>query len=633
MSTRFPLLLAPLDLRGKRLPSRVVLTAHTVSLGQDHVPGDRARGYYEARAAGGAGMIVMEPLPVLPNGGVTPQNYRYDDERFVPALRRVVDAVHEHGTVFVSQLYHMGSNADPLAGDSERWAPGPGLAPGGPDGLRAMDAEDIGTLVDGHVRAARAAIAGGADGVECMFAYDTLVDQFLSAERNRRDDAYGGALAGRARLAREILHALRAELGPDRLLGITVTAAMEGYEEAVAHLAAECDIDYAGVGHGNYELPFLIVPPMEVEPGHGVPFAARARRAAPGLAILAEGRINRPEIGEQALADGACDLVGMTRALLVDPLVPRRARDGETERIRECIGYNLCVARRYRKFPVACVQNPAMGFERTLGDLSPAPERRDVLVVGAGLAGLETARVAAERGHRVTVLERDGVPGGQVRLISRLPVQGPFAELIDWRVRELARLGVELVLGIDADADTCARRTPDVVVIATGADPTALAGSTPAADVLAGAPTGDGPVVVLDFEGHRKGSGVAETLAGAGREVTLVALGPSALAALTHSTVGVLALRRLAALGVGLVEGHRLVAVEDGTVRLARVYDGTPLALATRAVVHASPHTPADALVHELGATAIPVRAVGDARAPRLVEDAIADGYAAGLAL
>jgi len=170
-------------------------------------------------------------------------------------------------------------------------------------------------------------------------------------------------------------------------------------------------------------------------------------------------------------------------------------------------------------------------------------------------------------------------------------------------------------------------------VIATGADPTPLAGSLPAADVLTGASPADGPVVVLDFEGHRKGGGVAETLAAAGREVTLVALGPAALSALAHSSVGMLALRRLAGLGAGLVEGHRLVAIERDEVQLARVYDGAPLALPAGAVVHASPHTPADGLVRELRERALEVHAIGDARAPRLVEDAIGDGYRVALAI
>jgi 2,4-dienoyl-CoA reductase-like NADH-dependent reductase (Old Yellow Enzyme family) len=586
---RFPHLFAPLELRGRRLPSRAVFTAHTVSYAQDHVPGERARAYYEARAAAGIGMIVMEPLPVLPNAGMTPQNYRHRDERFVPGLRRVVDAVHAHGAVFVSQLFHMGANADPFAADAERWAPSPGLAPGGPDGVRAIDEQDMETLVDGHLHAARAALAAGADGVECMFAYDTLVDQFLSPVRNRRTDAYGGPLENRARLAAAILDALRAEVGPDRLVGLTVTAALPGYEEAVAHLTARCEIDYVGVGHGNYEQPHLVVPPMELPPGHGVPFAARAKAAAPDAVILAEGRINRPEIAEQALADGACDLAGMTRALIADPQILVKARAGQGERIRACVGYNLCIARRFRKFSVACLQNPASGAEGEIGTLGPAAAPRDVLVVGAGLAGLEAARVAAERGHRVRMLEREDEPGGQVRLLARLPRQEPFGELVEWRVSELDRLGATLELGVDVDAETAAARAPDAVLVATGADPAPLEGSVPAAAVLAGAGLPDGPVVVLDLEGHRKGSGVAEVLAGQGRDVTLVALTSPTLAVLVSAAIAPLSLGRLAALGVELVEGHRLAAVGDGAVRLTRVYDGSERVLEAAAVVHGLP--------------------------------------------
>src|SRR4029077_11013171 len=170
--------------------------------------------------------------------------------------------------------------------------------------------------------------------------------------------------------------------------------------------------------------------------------------------------------------------------------------------------------------------------------------------------------------------------------------------------------------------------------VATGAAPTALAGSTPAALVLAGAaPLMDGPVVVLDFEGHRKGAGGAVVLAAAGRKVTLVALGAVALGALASYTVAPLALRRLAENGVGLVEGHRLLSIEDAAVHLERLYDGTRVRLEAGAVVHASPHTPRDALAAELRARSIAVRAIGDARAPRLVEDAIRDGYAAALAI
>jgi NADPH-dependent 2,4-dienoyl-CoA reductase/sulfur reductase-like enzyme len=394
----------------------------------------------------------------------------------------------------------------------------------------------------------------------------------------------------------------------------------------VSHLAERCDIDYVGVGNGNYEQQHLLVPPMEIEPGFGVQFARRVKQAVPSLAVLAEGRINRPQIGEQALADGSCDLVGMTRALIADPRLPERARRGETERIRECVAYNLCIGRRLRKFPIACVQNPAAGHEEALGTLEPAGASRRVIVVGAGVAGLEAARVAAERGHDVTVLERESEPGGQVRDLARLPLQAPFAELVGWRVAELARLGVAIELGVQCDEATIAARAPDAVIIATGSSPSELAGSIAAVEVVRGHHV-DGPVVVLDFEGHRKAAGTAEVLARAGHTTTLVALNGPALGGLVASVVSVLSLGRLRDAGVRLVEGHRLVSVGDGAVTLARIYDGAPLVLEAAAVVHAAPNVADDRLVDALRMRMRAVHAIGDARAPRLVEDAIRDGY------
>ena len=297
--------------------------------------------------------------------------------------------MHAHGTVFVSQLYHLGPNADPVATMRELWSVSGGPPPGGgPGSMHELDEHDIEELVEGHVRAARTALAAGVDGVECMFAYDTLVDGFMSEARNRRSDEYGGSLENRMRVAREILDTLRAAIGDEPLLGVTVTASMPGYVEAVAHLAERCDVDYFGIGNGDYDSLDLLMPTLDYEPGFGVPFARAVKQAVPDAVVIAEGRITRPEVGERALADGSCDLVGMTRAQIADPELVRKAAAGEDDEIRECVGLNICVARRLSKFPIACVQNPDAGFE-----LRPAsaPRRR---------RGTWSSSAAASRGSR-----------------------------------------------------------------------------------------------------------------------------------------------------------------------------------------------------------------------------------------
>jgi 2,4-dienoyl-CoA reductase-like NADH-dependent reductase (Old Yellow Enzyme family) len=631
LGSEFPLLLSPLSLRGHGLRNRVVFTAHTASFSEDGVPGTRARAYYEARAAGGAGLIVMEPLPVLQSAGVTPQNYRFEDDRFVPALRMTVDAVHAHGTTFVSQLYHLGPNADPLATMRDRWSVSGGPPPdGGPGTLHELDERDIDELVDGHIRAAHSALAAGVDGVECMFAYDTLVDGFMSESRNGRSDAYGGSFENRMRLARELLDALRTEIGDESLLGVTVTASMPGYADAVAYLSERCDVDYFGIGNGNYDNLDLLMPTLDYEPGFGIPFARAAKEAAPDAVVLAEGRITRPELGERALADGSCDLVGMTRAQIADPDLARKAAVGEADDIRECVGLNVCIARRLHKFPIACVQNPDAGFE---GRPAPhASDARHVVVVGGGVAGLEAARIAAEAGHRVTLLERSSTLGGQVALTALLPRQDAHRHLVEWRVRSLGRLGVRVLLDVAARADDVLGHSPEVVLVATGSEPDPrYAEAISALEALPGI-DGDGPVVVIDEEGHRKGAGVAELIARRGRDVTLVGDGGAPLRSLVDTLAAAPTRRRLTAAGVRIVVATRVVSVERGHV-VVQGQDGAHKSIPAVSVVHAGRHRPVDALVTSLRRRGVETIAVGDARAPGLVEDAIRSGHDAAAAL
>ncbi len=426
------------------------------------------------------------------------------------------------------------------------------------------------------------------------------------------------------RLAREIIDALRAAIGDEPLLGVTVTASMPGYVDAVAHLAEHCDVDYFGIGNGDYDSLDLLMPTLDYEPGFGVQFARAVKQAVPQAVVIAEGRITRPEVGEQALADGSCDLVGMTRAQIADPELVRKAAAGEDDVIRECVGLNVCVARRLRKFPIACVQNPHAGFEQRR--FSRAGPGRRVVVVGGGVAGLEAARAAAEAGHRVALLEAASELGGQVALTARLPRQDAHRHLVEWRIRELERLGVAIELGVLADANTVLELEPDVAVVATGSEPDRRhPHAIPAIGVLRGVEA-PGPVVVLDEEGHRKGAGVAETLAADGREVTLVGDGIAPLQSLVNALAATPTRRRLEAAGVRVVSGARVLSVERTQV-VVEHGDGKRESIPAGSVVHAGRHRAVDSLVAILRKRGLAAIAVGDARAPGLVEDAIRSGH------
>ena len=625
-------LLAPLELRGRRLRNRVTFTAHTQSYSDGGIPGRRVRGYYAARAAGGAGLLVMEPIPPLPSGRVTPQNYDHTKPGFVDGLRDVVAAVHEHGGVFVNQLYHMGPNADPLASGGVQWGPSDGPGYFGIGRIHAMTPAEIDATVAAFADAAATVRRAGSDGIECMFAYDTLIDAFFDPQRNRRTDAYGGSFENSTRLAVEILRAVRGAIGEDMLLGVTVSVRAPEFERLIAHLHTACDLDYMGVGNGDYNHTELIIPPLDLPPGIGIPNAARAKAVLPDLAIIAEGKINRPELGEQALVDGACDLVGMTRALMADPDLVAKIERGERSRVRMCVGQNVCIARRLRKFPIACAQNPTSGYEDER-DLTPADASRHVVVVGGGVSGLEAARTAAERGHRVTLLEARDALGGQIARTATLPILNVLDDLWRWRADELEHLDVDLRLGVTADVDAVAALAPDVVLVATGSRP-AAPDHTVAIDAwLSGAPIPDGDVLLIDEEGSRKSAGPAEALARAGRRVTVIPDGIAPLQQIAENHAERPVFQRLEEAGVTFLADVGVERVEPGAVTVVGVYDGVERTLRAPVILHAGRHVADDRLAVALTERGIDARPVGDARAPRRWEDAIHDGYLSGAAI
>jgi 2,4-dienoyl-CoA reductase (NADPH2) len=359
----------------------------------------------------------------------------------------------------------------------------------------------------------------------------------------------------------------------------------------------------------------------------GIACAAPVKARTRGPAVIAEGRINHPDLAEQALRDGACDLVGMTRALIADPELPRKASRGALAEIRPCIADNLCIARRIRKFPIACLQNPEAGFEAEVGAHGGS---RRIVVVGGGVAGLEAARRAAELGESVTLFERDAHVGGQVRLLARLPGREEFALAVDWRRRELVRLDVDVRCGTAPSADELTELRPDLVVVATGSTPDPIAeGVLSPLDVLARESLPPGPAVVVDAEGNHKGLGTAELLARSGHDVTLVAVAGPLGAELAPAVALPLALDRLLEAGVQVVDGYTASEIEERHVLLRRRYGGGTRRLEAAFVVHAGRQRAQASLVAALRSRGVATVAVGDARAPRQVADAIREGYAA----
>lgn len=637
----------PLAIGSAVAPNRLLFGPHVTNLAWGRRLSHRHTEYYRARALGGCGTIVVE------EAAVHDSDWPYERSPLAsqaePGWAAIVEACRPSETLVIAGLGHSGGQGSSAFSQRELWAPSDEPEVNSREIPKVMEPEDIADVVAGFAQATRRAVAAGVDGVEINGGQHSLIRQFLSGLTNRREDDYG---QDRLRFAREVLQASRSSLGDGVLglrlscdelapwAGLTPEAAVE-VAQALAPL-----IDYLVVMRGS------IFSVAESRPTglHGEGFnlgLAEAIRAGieAAIPVVAQGSIVDVAMAEEAVASDLCDGVEMTRAQIADPELGSKLASPAT--IRPCVLCNQkCNSRDNRNPIVSCIVEPRSGFETIDPDpAGQAGDSRDVLVVGGGPAGLEAARVAALRGHRVTVLERQPRSGGAARYVANLPGHHRFDLLADWLTDAASSAGATIRYETSASVELV-DSWAGPVIIATGSQPLVSdlladqdrseVGVTiiSALDVLQSSSNLDAVVphrvLVWDPIGNSTGVGVAELLATSGREVTLVT--PDQVAGTQLALTGDLAGAnvRLQQQSVTIERRYRIRQLQPGAVVVEHTFTGTTKSIETEAVVDCSL-----ALVDDqLGATDRPeATAVGDAVAARTVGDAIREGRAAALAL
>ncbi|MFO3674920.1 oxidoreductase [Pseudomonas protegens] len=650
MTSAFPHLFEPLQIRGKRLKNRIMSSGHDTSMPTDNLVNEQLIAYHRARAEGGVGLIVLQVAGVHDSARYTSHVLMATDDACIDGYRRLAETCHAHGTVVLSQIFHPGreimESADgllavayaPSAVPNERFRVMP----------RALDQDMIEEIIQGYADAARRLHQAGLDGVELVASHGYLPAQFINPRVNRRTDGYNGELEQRLRFIREILDAMRASTDAEFIIGLRISADErdpEGLTEDESLAAVQLlqgQLDYVHIVAGTSASlggAVHIVPPMAVEAAY-LAREAGTFKSKLSIPLFVTGRINQPQEAEAIIAKGQADVCGMTRALICDPQMPNKSESGNSDDVRACIACNqACIGHFHKGLPISCIQHPETGRELLYGEPKPSARGKRILVVGGGPAGMKAAAVAAQRGHRVTLYEASAQLGGQIQLAQLLPRRSEFGGASTNLQREMQLAGVEVVRNTRVDRALIERENPDHVIIATGAQPYwpnfERGGDLQVVDawqVLRDEVQLGRSVVVADWRCDWIGPGIAERLVRAGHQVQLAVNGTHCGENLPLYVRDQLA-GELHKLAVPIIPYARLYGCDDSTVYLQHTASGEPMLLENvDSLVLCQGHQSVDDLGQQLKGL-VPFQRIGDCLAPRTVEEAIHEGLKVAWAL
>jgi mycofactocin system FadH/OYE family oxidoreductase 2 len=645
----FEILFSPLKIGQVEVPNRICFSAHSTNFATHGLINERHVAYYEERAKGGCGLIILGELSLHPTDRPYEQMIEVYDEKVISGFLELTSAIHRHPAKIFAQLNHSGFQCDGCLSRLPVLGPSPISDIEFGETAKAMEPEDVEEIVEHFGRAAGYVQEGGFDGIEISLGHRSLLRQFLSPLSNYRNDEFGGDLLNRMRFAQEVIDSVRKAVGEDFPVGVRLCAdelfygaiTLEEAKEIARRLESTGRIDFINLSVGTYYNLQLVRGSMHYPPGFTVHLSQSIKEVVK-IPVFANNRIHTPQMAEEILRDGRADIIGMVRPLISDPEFPNKTREGRAEEILICVSDNQgCVGRVDQAKAIGCIQNPSVGYERTIGIASMVPivKRKRVMVVGGGPAGMEVARVAAMQGHQVTLYEKEDELGGQINIAKKGAGRENIGVIVTNLVAQLKKWKVKIELGVEVTEEFTIKNNPDVAIVATGSVPkqNPFPGRYSSSQVLnvwevlrEGATIGE-RVLLIDHDGHHKATSTAEFLADRGKKVDILTdalfvgaeLGP--IGDLYNSR------QRLLQKGVTFTSDMRVQEINGTTLKAVNIYSNeVSVFKGYDTIVVVMANRPNQALYLGLKGKIKELYRIGDCVAPRKIDMAIWEGNRIG---